>query len=589
MSDNFASAAAEILEYAEYSDAVEYAVAEAIKTNSLPAVWAMVDQLATCADPEYQTHRAALADHFGRRLKLGELDRLVRNRQRPATGPAIGMASRSVTDIADDAMRALAAANEREKTLFVRGGKLVEINVNESTQAAVREVNIDSLTLHMDRAAVFEKSGIRQSPHANVARNIMARRSDTWPFPTLKTLTQVPVMRPDGSILDTVGHDKQSGIFYHPHSSISHIPPVPDDPGTDDVAAAVELISDIIADFPFVDEASRANMFGLLLTPVVRAAYRGCTMMAILDAPQQGSGKSLLAEVFCLIATGQAAAMTTFQTNDAELDKLILSRLRAGSPIVCFDNITGVLRSPVLAMALTSETYSSRLLGGSEMLEVPQQSVWIGTGNNIRLGEEMRRRCYQIRIDPRSSRPYEGRKFKIPRLKEYVTENRAMILHALLIIARSWFHAGQPADPKATLQGSFEGWHRTLSGILYHANIPHFLGNLAEFQEEADGETESWVIFLARIHQAFPDEWWTTKRLQDMMSFGQWKEDMPEFLQMADKKGALTMALGNAIKSRAGKRFGPREYFLERSTTKASGNIAQWRVVIGRPDAEEQA
>ncbi len=78
----------------QYTDAVTYGVNEAIKLNSLPAVWAMVDQLAACTDAEYQTHRAALSEHFGRRLKVGELDRLVAKWRNDTDGAPSGWKSK---------------------------------------------------------------------------------------------------------------------------------------------------------------------------------------------------------------------------------------------------------------------------------------------------------------------------------------------------------------------------------------------------------------------------------------------------------------------------------------------------------------
>jgi hypothetical protein len=44
--------------------------------------------------------------------------------------------------------------------------------------------------------------------------------------------------------------------------------------------------------------------------------------------------------------------------------------------------------------------------------------------------------------------------------------------------------------------GSFEKWGRVIGGILDHAGVPDFLGNLAEWREESDYEAQYWADHL---------------------------------------------------------------------------------------------
>ena len=90
--------------------------------------------------------------------------------------------------------------------------------------------------------------------------------------------------------------------------------------------------------------------------------------------------------------------------------------------------------------------HEARILGVSKNMTVPNRSTWMVTGNNIRLGGDMPRRCYQIRLNAKSSKPYSGRKFKHPDLLRWVEDNRSELLHALLVIANLALHGRNEAS-----------------------------------------------------------------------------------------------------------------------------------------------
>jgi len=57
------------------------------------------------------------------------------------------------------------------------------------------------------------------------------------------------------------------------------------------------LLDELLIDFPFADEASRANALALLLLPYVRPLIVGPTPLHLITAPTQGTGKDLLAQL----------------------------------------------------------------------------------------------------------------------------------------------------------------------------------------------------------------------------------------------------------------------------------------------------
>jgi len=72
----------------------------------------------------------------------------------------------------------------------------------------------------------------------------------------------------------------------------------------------MKLLDSLLGDFPFADQASRANALALLLLPFVRPLIDGPTPLHLIEAAKPGTGKGLLADVVHAIATGRPASAT---------------------------------------------------------------------------------------------------------------------------------------------------------------------------------------------------------------------------------------------------------------------------------------
>jgi hypothetical protein len=58
-------------------------------------------------------------------------------------------------------------------------------------------------------------------------------------------------------------------------------------------------------------------------------------------------------------------------------------------------------------------------------------TIWVGTGNNVRVGADLRRRCYWIRLDAEVARPWERSGFRHPNLRQWTRERRGQLVDAL--------------------------------------------------------------------------------------------------------------------------------------------------------------
>ena len=176
----------------------------------------------------------------------------------------------------------------------------------------------------------------------------------------------------------------------------------------------------------------------------------------------------------------------------------------------------GILDSPSLAAALTSTIWSDRILGKSEQINIPQQSSWIATGNNIRPGGDLPRRCYWIRLDAETARPFLRSNFKHADLIQWIRENRGEIIGALICMTHAWFTAGKP-KPSVQDIGSFETWTRVIGGILEYAGVQSFLGNAKELYATDDSLNE-WEGFVEAWFDLYGDNEVTIATIADDIS-----------------------------------------------------------------------
>src|SRR5262249_46038918 len=152
------------------------------------------------------------------------------------------------------------------------------------------------------------------------------------------------------------------------------------------------LLEELLGDFPFRDDASRAHALAALLLPFVRHLIDGPTPLHLLDAPVEGTGKTLLAAVIALVATGRSAEALAEGSGDEEWRKRLTAVLAEGPTFILLDNLRRVLDSGALAAALTAVVWKDRLLGFSKMAVLPNTAVWLASGNNTSLSRELIRR-----------------------------------------------------------------------------------------------------------------------------------------------------------------------------------------------------
>jgi len=483
--------------------------------------------------------------------------------------PHVVCNDRPLREVSDEATDALVAANDPPE-VFARSGSLARIAQDDDGRPVIQDIDKDRLRYRMTRTAEYLKvtdSINHIYPPDAVVGDVMAAKA--FSFPQLTGLTQSPALRADGTVLERPGYDKATGLFYYAPEGENLDVQVPYEPSAADVTRSVELLRELYCDFPFVDEYSFANMLALTVTPIVRPAYNGPTPLAVIDKPAMGTGASLLSEVVCRIATAQEAAMMSPPDNDEETRKQITSVLRLGRPVVVIDNLGSELKNPSWARLLTSTTWEDRILGHSKVATLPNRATWITTGNNIKIGGDLPRRCYWIRMDAEMEKPWDRPidSFTHPDLLGWVADSRGKLLGAILTLARNWFARGKPRWTGRP-PGSFESWARTVGGILQAAGIEGFLGNADKMFDTVVEGVGEWEGFLALWHDTLGETGITSKRLVELLDGPQLRVDPDskdedtgaDLREVLPTELALALAEGGSLVSRKfGEAFAKKE------------------------------
>ncbi|MGV8129572.1 MAG: bifunctional DNA primase/polymerase [Methanolinea sp.] len=433
----------------------------------------------------------------------------------------ICLTNRPLQDITTDALCAIQEANEPPR-LFIRGGEMVFPDRDEKGIPFIRALTEHGLKGELARASGWYrlkkgKDGWEETtaiPTLETARDILSRPTLEWGLYPLASLTQTPVIDLEtGKFRDTEGYDLRTWTYYLPSTGFA-LSEIPEKPTDGDISRGKEIIEDIFHDFPFVDDQSRHNAYGGLVTAVLRPVIPGPVPLFLVDKPQAGSGASLMQKCIYTIATGEAPEEGGAPERDEEWEKVILSILAKGRQIYTFDNIDRKLSSETLSRLLTSINYTERVLGTNRNVTYPNRVFWQANGNNVEIGGDIARRMWVSKIDPQMALPWQRTDFKHPDILSWSRDHRGEIVGAVFILTRGWIQAGAPSPTKIPVLGGYEGWHEIIGGIMEFTGYTEFLQNVNKIAIEGDIELKQDEEFLTALLDTFESTSWQVRDIE---------------------------------------------------------------------------
>jgi hypothetical protein len=348
---------------------------------------------------------------------------------------------------------------------------------------ALNKVTVRTVISRRARFWGFDKRDrewVRKPPPRDVAEAVLGLGR----FPGSRELcgiVEAPTLRPDGSLLDTPGYDRRTGLLYVPNAEY---PPISADPTIADAARAAGELLYLVSDFPFKADADRAAWLALVLTLVARGAIEGPVPGFLFSANVAGSGKTRLVVLASRIAAGRPPAFDGYSLDDDEMEKRLSAVTMTGDPFLLLDNAPNgsAVGCPSLDRAIMADgVFRTRILGKSEMTPLLLWRTVIAiTGNNMGTKDDALRRfmlCSLLspmeRPETRDPEAYEITKDTGLTLDEYVMRERPRLVAAALTILRGYIVAGRPKgiteDGKKLVAMDFPRWEDLVRQAVFHA------------------------------------------------------------------------------------------------------------------------
>ncbi len=327
-----------------------------------------------------------------------------------------------------------------------------------------------------------------------VAKTLLVKPSKGFRY--LKGIIEAPTLRPDGTLLSAPGFDERTGLLYLPSGEF---PDIPDTPSDSERQAAIDLLLEIVQDFPFAAECHRSAAVAAIITPLLRPTYEGNTPLMVGDAPTPGSGKGHWARLASRLACGRRSAGNTLSDDDKENKLNLFSYALSGRRMVVFEEVQE-LKSKALNMVVT-DGIEGRIYHSQKMAKADAEFTIYCNGNNLVIHDDTRRRMNYIRLEPAEENPEERANFLHPELEDWVVENRGRIVAAVLTLARAYHLAGCPMRLPAF--NSFNGWSRVVRGMLVWAGMADPRAGSADVNTNADERIASFRGFLELVQARY--------------------------------------------------------------------------------------
>jgi putative DNA primase/helicase len=306
---------------------------------------------------------------------------------------------------------------------------------------------------------------------ADLARLYLFGLEGKWALKPLRGITTSPILKHDGSIRSAQGYDAESNLWCHNIPELN----IPERPTEADAMAALRRLRQFFKTFPFADGVRLPDQSGIeviniecppgldesnFLAALLTAAARPSLTLApafLCDAPNfsgSGTGKGMLVQAICIIASGSNPSAFTSGHNKEEFDKRLTSALIEARPAVFLDNFNASeLKSDILASVLTQSPAMVRIMGQTKMVPLYTKTFVGITGNAVEIAEDMARRILNTHIDAQMEEP-EARPFQ-PGFLDRVSESRSALLSHVLTI---WRWGRQTVLKPGRPLGSYELW-----------------------------------------------------------------------------------------------------------------------------------
>lgn len=315
--------------------------------------------------------------------------------------------------------------------------------------------------------------------------------------PVLNGLLTAPTILADGRMIDSPGFDAETGLFAA--FERGDFPAMGRRLDLDAAKRSFDwLTMELFAEFPFATPTDQAVAVAALLTGLERRVC-GLAPAFLLESAVQGSGKTALAQLIGYAVGNDLPAPMTWGDSEEELTKIIFSALLEGRQVLLFDNLKAgtAIDSPAFAKLVTASTFKGRVLGVSQMRELPTSALLLLTGNNILPEGDTPSRVMTCRLDPHMERP-DRRTFSRPDIFAWAALRRPSIVRHALTIIKAYIDSGRPSTGAAATR--FPQWD-----VLVRDPVAWVSGIDVAASSDAAFQVDSTITMLRDLHAAWAE------------------------------------------------------------------------------------
>ncbi len=406
----------------------------------------------------------------------------------------------------------------RADKYFLRGGPLVTLAGDDDGQPILETVKPSALASIFESVAQLKAFARNHGQFVEVptvcseqnAKVIMNAFTFRRHFPVIRLISRCPVLiERDGKLVQVCGYDRDSGI-------LSFGEPAPD-VSLDD---AVNLLSDMLADFHFATPADRVRALAAIITPAMvfgnLLGGRAPVDLGEADASQTGKGfrNKLTASIY-----GQSVRTVTQKRGGVgSMGESFNTALVRGDNFICFDNVRGSLDSPSVESFLTEDTYLARVPHQVAVEVDPRRVIVQLTSNKADITVDLANRSSCVRI-VRQPQGYQYRQYAEGDVLDHVRANQPLYLGAVFAVVKDWHTAGKHRTTET--RHDFRPWARAMDWIvqnIFHAGP--LLDGHRETQVRMATPNLNWLRDVALAVRAVGcmDRWLRASDLVDIIS-----------------------------------------------------------------------
>jgi putative DNA primase/helicase len=502
----------------------------AVKTITRPKDEVLAD-IKSLGQDDRRTLRRPIARLLN--LSVRELDQMLKGPGRPdyrvlvRIGPGLHVVARNQCEEALCAMGTKYYVTNGELVIPVFARELVQSGEAPKIKRDPRSVVINlpepSTIFHdLDERVRFinivRDEGYDISPpremYEHITSHVRQAPRET-PFPSLNMVVASPVLLPSGTVLDRVNFAE--GVLFIP-ADINY-PAVPTAPTRDEAITALQLFGPLFEGFPFVadsgEEWRKTAAYAVVLAAALTLVARPALPLAVpcfgFRAHSQRTGKTLLAQTISVSVLGHKLTPVSYD-GEEEFGKALLPILRHQDRGVLIDNVERQLRSPKLAMVITDNRLSARILGESRDVDLTNRSIFFATGNNLVFTGDLAHRVLLVKIDAKMEHP-EARSFSFNPVERAAAAHPRLVTAALTAL-RAYIVAGKPWSLERGALGGFEEWDRLVAGCLTWLGYADPV-ETRRFVIENDPERETCFSLLEAWYATYGEEFVSLRTIQE--------------------------------------------------------------------------